>query len=312
MALFFNIDLKKVISCYICTMVNSKDKLTWQNFGFEVRYSVHGREWGSRNRHTHEGFYELVVVRSGSATHVYDGVKSRIESGDVYLIPPGEPHYYTNANQLGIYNVLFTKAFFADLLAEFPGSPDIESYLGLPGGALPEGHQADVRRFDSKLFFQITALLDEILLEEEHEWSGARLMILSDALKILTLICRYAKRYAERRIGSAGYRIAELVKVLENDYAGEWNLQRMAEHTGYSETCFRRQFRRIIGEPPVAWLLSLRLEKAALMLQTGDASIGDTAMACGFSDSNYFTRMFHRKFGCAPRTYRVECTLTES
>ena len=286
-------------------MANLENKLTWQNFGFEVRYHVHDREYGIRDRHAHDGFYELVVVRSGSATHVHDGVKSHIESGDVYLIPPGEPHYYANARQLGIYNVLFTGDFFAGLLAEFPGAPDIEAYLGLSGGALPEGHRADVRRFDPELFFRITALLDEIVEEETQELSGARLMILSNALKILTLICRHARRSAERNIGSAGYRIASLVKTLEADFAGEWSLRRMAEHTGFSVACFRRQFRRIIGEPPVAWLLSLRLEKAAMMLQTGDGSIAETAEACGFPDSNYFTRMFHRRFGATPRAYRL-------
>lgn len=221
-------------------------------------------------------------------THVHDGVKSHIESGDVYLIPPGEPHYYANARQLGIYNVLFTGDFFAGLLAEFPGAPDIEAYLGLSGGALPEGHRADVRRFDPELFFRITALLDEIVEEETQELSGARLMILSNALKILTLICRHARKSAERNIGSAGYRIASLVKTLEADFAGEWSLRRMAEHTGFSVACFRRQFRRIIGEPPVAWLLSLRLEKAAMMLQTGDGSIAETAEACGFPRQQLF------------------------
>lgn len=111
-------------------MANLENKLTWQNFGFEVRYHVHDREYGIRDRHAHDGFYELVVVRSGSATHVHDGVKSHIESGDVYLIPPGEPHYYANARQLGIYNVLFTGTSSRGCSRNFPERPTSKPIWG--------------------------------------------------------------------------------------------------------------------------------------------------------------------------------------
>lgn len=54
----------------------------------------------------------------------------------------------------------------------------------------------------------------------------------------------------------------------------------------------------------MAWLLELRLEKAELLLRTGTLSVAETAAACGFSDSNYFSRQFRRKFGRTPRESR--------
>ena len=40
-----------------------KTKLNWQDFEFQVLYCVHDREIDVRNSHSHDDYYELVVVR---------------------------------------------------------------------------------------------------------------------------------------------------------------------------------------------------------------------------------------------------------
>lgn len=281
-----------------------KTKLNWQDFEFQVLYCIHDRESDVRNSHSHDDYHELVVVREGSASHGFGGIKNRIGPGDVFLILPGENHYYAEARKLGIYNILFSRHFFAQLLAEFQGSAEIEAYLGLPGEANPAPRTLEIRHFDQRLFFQITELLDEILLEEKENRSGARLMVLGNALKLLTLICRCAKRNAAAESGDAACKINRIVSELNRTFAEEWTLQSMAEASGFSVGGFRQQFRRLVGESPVAWLLSLRLEKAAHLLRSSSLPVADVAEVCGFRDSNYFSRQFHRKFGCPPRTFR--------
>ena len=281
-----------------------KTKLNWQDFEFQVLYCIHDRETDVRSSHSHDDYCELVVVREGSASHGFGGIKNRIGPGDVFLILPGENHYYAEARRLGIYNILFSRHFFAQLLAEFQGSAEIEAYLGLPGEANPAPRTLEIRHFDQRLFFQITELLDEILLEEKENRSGARLMVLGNALKLLTLICRCAKRSAEAESGDAACKINRIVSELNRTFAEEWTLQSMAEASGFSVGGFRQQFRQLVGESPVAWLLSLRLEKAAHLLRSSSLPVADVAEVCGFRDSNYFSRQFHRKFGCPPRTFR--------
>ena len=135
--------------------------------------------------------------------------------------------------------------------------------------------------------------------------SGARLMVLSNALRILLLTCRHAKRPAPAA-DRADYRIATLLRRLDAEYPDRWSLERMAESTGFPIDGFRHRFRKIVGAPPMAWLLELRLEKAELLLRTGTLSVAETAAACGFSDSNYFSTRFSRHFGCSPRQYRLD------
>ena len=281
-----------------------RTKLNWQDFEFQVLYCVHDRVSSVRDAHAHDDFYELVVVREGSASHGFGGTKNRITSGDVFLILPGETHYYAEARRLGIYNILFSRQFFAQLLAEFQGTAEIGAYLGLPGDSAPGIRTLEIRHFDRRLFFQVTELLDEILLEEKENRSGARLVVLANALKLLTLICRDAKRNTAAEPGDAVYKINRIVSELNSAFAEEWTLQSMAEASGFSVGCFRQQFRRIVGDSPIAWLLSLRLEKAAHLLRSTSLPVADIAEVCGFRDSNYFSRQFRRKFDCSPRTFR--------
>lgn len=281
-----------------------KNKLNWQDFEFQVLYCTHNRKDSVRNAHAHDDFYELVVVREGSASHGFGGAKNRIGCGDVFLILPGEIHYYAEAQSLGIYNILFSRQFFAQLLAEFQGTAEIEAYLGLPDSAAPGVRALEIRHFDRRLFFQIIELLDEILLEEKENRSGARLMVLGNALKLLTLICRCARRNTDAESGDAACKINRIISELNRSFAEAWTLQSMAEASGFSVGCFRQQFRRIVGESPIAWLLSLRLEKAAHLLRSSTMPVADVAELCGFCDSNYFSRQFRRKFGCPPRTFR--------
>lgn len=57
---------------------------------------------------------------------------------------------------------------------------------------------------------------------------------------------------------------------------------------------------------PSAYILNERLRTAVEMLREGRGSrtITDVALSSGFSDSAYFSRCFHKKFGVPPRMYR--------
>ena len=57
---------------------------------------------------------------------------------------------------------------------------------------------------------------------------------------------------------------------------------------------------------PVEQLLRIRLNAAAEMLAVKGCSVAETAYACGFNDSNYFSLQFRRLFGLSPRDY-VKC-----
>src|SRR5215470_17211741 len=78
----------------------------------------------------------------------------------------------------------------------------------------------------------------------------------------------------------------------------------MARAAGLSRAHFSREFRRAFGEPPHAYLLTRRLERAAALLRTTDRSVAEICFAVGLRSVGSFTSSFTRTFGLSPTVYR--------
>jgi AraC-like DNA-binding protein len=71
-----------------------------------------------------------------------------------------------------------------------------------------------------------------------------------------------------------------------------------------SESHFSRSFKQTFGVPPHAYLIRLRLERAAhYMLQT-DAPLSDIALRCGFTDQAHLCKQFRQVMGQTPAAWR--------
>jgi AraC-like DNA-binding protein len=79
----------------------------------------------------------------------------------------------------------------------------------------------------------------------------------------------------------------------------------MASAAGLSRAHFSREFRRAFGEPPHAYLLTRRLERAAALLRTTDNSVAEICLAVGLQSIGSFTTSFSRTYGKSPTAYRA-------
>jgi AraC family transcriptional regulator len=82
------------------------------------------------------------------------------------------------------------------------------------------------------------------------------------------------------------------------------SLSALAAQAGLSPFHLHRVFSAAAGETPKQFTLRLRLGRAAAMLLTGDESVLNVALSCGFQSHEAFCRAFRRRFGMAPRAYR--------
>jgi AraC family transcriptional regulator len=67
---------------------------------------------------------------------------------------------------------------------------------------------------------------------------------------------------------------------------------------------FGRFFKRSTGVTPYQYLTRLRLEEAERLMLTTQRSLTEIALACGFGDQSYFTRVFSRAVGTSPAAWR--------
>lgn len=80
----------------------------------------------------------------------------------------------------------------------------------------------------------------------------------------------------------------------------------LAAAAGLSKAHFSREFRRAFGEPPHAYLLTRRLERAAALLRNTDRSVADVCLSVGLRSIGSFTTSFTRTFGLSPTAYRAK------
>ncbi len=83
------------------------------------------------------------------------------------------------------------------------------------------------------------------------------------------------------------------------------SLASLAARAGLSAFHLHRVFSATAGETPKQYTLRLRLGRAAAMLLTGNDSVLNVALACGFQSHEAFSRAFRRRFGMTPRDYRA-------
>jgi len=87
-------------------------------------------------------------------------------------------------------------------------------------------------------------------------------------------------------------------------YFEQLGVDDLAQAAGLSRAHFSREFRRAFGEPPHAYLLTRRLERAAALLRTTDRSVADICFSIGLQSVGSFTTSFTRTYGVSPTAYR--------
>ena len=87
-------------------------------------------------------------------------------------------------------------------------------------------------------------------------------------------------------------------------YRGESPVAAMARISGLSERTFQRRFTQATGLSPLDYVHTLRLEDAKQMLESGALPVEAIALEVGYQDAGFFGRLFRRKVGLTPATYR--------
>lgn len=92
-----------------------------------------------------------------------------------------------------------------------------------------------------------------------------------------------------------------------NYYNTDLNLDEVADAVGLSKYHLCREFNHLYGISPGKYLANLRLQKScALLLQSRQHTIAEIASMVGFSNDNYFCKVFRKAFGTTPTQYRLQ------
>ncbi len=119
----------------------------------------------------------------------------------------------------------------------------------------------------------------------------------------LVLICEKAEENKENKHLDF---VDCAIQIIEKDYKKELTLNYLAEQLDISPYYFSKLFKTKTKKNYSEYLTELRVEKAILMMQNKDMSMKEIGINVGYSDPNYFSRIFKKIKGCSPTEYRGE------
>jgi AraC-like DNA-binding protein len=103
--------------------------------------------------------------------------------------------------------------------------------------------------------------------------------------------------------GLADPRLGKALRRLHGDVAHPWTVADLARTASMSRAAFAAAFTRMLGLPPIDYLLRWRMVLAKDLLRGGGVSLAEVASAIGYQSASAFSTAFKRCIGQAPRTF---------
>ena len=83
----------------------------------------------------------------------------------------------------------------------------------------------------------------------------------------------------------------------------DYTVEELSRDLGMSRTLLYKKLLAITGKPPLEFIRSLRLKRAAQLLLKSQMHISEIAFKVGFNDPKYFRKHFKNEFGVLPSRY---------
>jgi two-component system response regulator YesN len=114
----------------------------------------------------------------------------------------------------------------------------------------------------------------------------------------------YCSAVRELSVAALSSIVKEAVTYIRFNIDQPLSLNCIADTLGVHPSHLSRTFKKELGVTLTEYINKLRIEEAKYLLDHGDTSVLETALNVGYSDPNYFTKVFHKLEHVTPHDYR--------
>ncbi len=224
--------------------------------------------------------WHLLYVESGSMRVMWQESRVTLEEGGFVLYPPNVPQWY---EQIG--GVCYWVHFSGTAVPEIVADAGLKRYGALARSGVSHGV---IRVFDRMIYhYSVNIRLRELALA-------------ADLAALLTEVGRCVS-YSENL---AGERLRGVIIDMQKRCPEAASTDTYAAMLGVSNGRFLHLFKDATGMSPGAYMMQLRLAKAADELLASDRTVAEIAYEVGFRDPLYFSRRFKQQYGISPEHFR--------
>ena len=131
-----------------------------------------------------------------------------------------------------------------------------------------------------------------LTLEEGEEW--------------FRLKCHQINKKIRSEVKSSGKSVIQKAKayMVEHFHDQDLSVEKIASELYLSPAYFSSLFKKELGQTVVSFLTEQRLNEAIQLLETTDEKTYVIAERVGYTEANYFSYVFKKKYGISPNNYR--------
>ena len=231
--------------------------------------------------------YQLLYIVSGKGHFYFHGEDRVVYAGRMVLIQPRQEqrYEYFGEDKPEVYWVHFTGSDVKNILRSY----------NIP---------MDDPIFYSGASSTYTYLFKEMIHELQTCKTGYE-DLLTMYLRQIFLLVQRTRQEERPTVSTYIQEEMEFARRYFNEHYNEpISIQEYAESRNMSVCYFQRNFKQIVKHTPMQYLLTIRVNNAASLLETTDYSMAEIAAIVGYEDPLYFSRLFRKIKGVSPRDYR--------
>ena len=275
------------------------------------------------------------LTRGSCCGGLLDEAPLRLSAGDVIVFPHGDPHVLASAP--GMRHEPDLSLYRRPPDGQLPFSLSVggtsQDTAATGANARQEAEPQGARLVcgylacDARPFNPLLAALPRVIRVSEREGGaiGAFLAFAVEEsrqpriggecvlgrlseLMFVDVVRRYLETLpADRTDWLAGLRdpfVGRALAALHGDPARDWTLESLCREVGLSRSALAERFTQFVGQPPMQYLASWRMQLAAIRLRGGTESVAEVAELVGYESEAAFSRAFKRAVGTSPGAWR--------
>lgn len=98
-------------------------------------------------------------------------------------------------------------------------------------------------------------------------------------------------------------KLREAIAYIDNHITHPIKIVDLADFCGYSESYFSTYFKECLGCSPIRYINTKKVERAKMMMMSGDLNVTQISEELGFESVHYFSKVFKKIIGMPPITY---------
>ena len=246
----------------------------------------------------------LFYCYNGNGTIRVKDTIYEMEFGDVLILPSGTNyHIMTPASKITYIAVNFD--YTLDNFDKKKPIPPVSQSLYNPLQRLESVQFHDNLSFNDVVYLKNADSLSGKLLKLEREYTQKLLYyerLNSDILTEVLIEC--ARMLSSQKYSYNNENIAKVISYIQEHYNQDITNRNIGEILNLHPNYVNNMFKSFTGIPLHQYVLRIRISHAIEQLQTGNLSIGEIAVSCGFCDIYHFSKCFKKAVGVTPSKYK--------